>query len=235
MKIPSLTATAAAFLLATTVTTTGASGSLTPRSWEEALTMANTLVDKMSLEQKVNITTGAGYEKTLCVGQTGSTTNPDFPSLCLQDGPLGVRIAHNVTAGLSGITASQSWDKEALRKRGEYMGKEVIQWNFTLANRLLTCAADNSSEKRALISSSALMSKLCDLLSRVASLRVSVKIRISAVLRVWRPQSVSKAKEWYVFQYHFLSTDLSNSISDCYRKTLHSQQPRTQPYECRFH
>lgn len=93
------------------------------RTWEEAYKKADALVGQMSAEQMVNITTGTG--SGLCVGLSGSTTNPDFPALCLQDGPLGVRIADNITAGVSGITASQSWNKEALRKRGEYMGKEV--------------------------------------------------------------------------------------------------------------
>ncbi|ORZ01291.1 glycoside hydrolase superfamily [Syncephalastrum racemosum] len=99
-----------------------ASTNAAARTWEEAYEKAEALVGKMSIEQKVNITTGTG--RGLCVGMSGSTTDPDFPALCLQDGPLGVRIADNITAGVSGITASQSWDKKALRKRGEYMGKE---------------------------------------------------------------------------------------------------------------
>lgn len=96
----------------------------TPRSWDQAYHKAQDLVNQMSLEQKVNITTGIGWEKTLCIGNSGATTNPDFPSLCLQDSPVGVRWADNVTAGVAGITAASSFDKKLIRERGIYMGKE---------------------------------------------------------------------------------------------------------------
>lgn len=62
--------------------------------------------------------------KSECVGNTRPTKDPDFPSLCLEDGPLGIRFANNVTAFGSGITAAGSFDKDQIRKRGEAMGKE---------------------------------------------------------------------------------------------------------------
>ena len=93
-------------------------------SWDEAHEKAEALVSQMSMDQKVGLATGMGWEKTLCVGQTYESKNPDFPSLCLQDGPLGIRWADNVTAGVSGITAAASWDKDLLHKRGEYLGVE---------------------------------------------------------------------------------------------------------------
>lgn len=66
------------------------------RSWEEAYEKAGLLVSQMSIEQKVNITSGTGMTG-LCAGVTGSTENPDFAPLCLHDGPLGVRAADNVS------------------------------------------------------------------------------------------------------------------------------------------
>ncbi|PHZ09656.1 glycoside hydrolase family 3 protein [Rhizopus microsporus ATCC 52813] len=86
--------------------------------------MARALVDKMSLEQKVNITTGIGWEKGPCLGNTYAISNPDFPSLCLQDAPLGVRFAYNVTSGVAGINAAASFDRNAIYERGVYMGQE---------------------------------------------------------------------------------------------------------------
>lgn len=62
--------------------------------------------------------------KSECVGNTRPTKDPDFPSLCLEDGPPGIRFANNVTAFGSGITAAGSFDKDQIRKRGEAMGKE---------------------------------------------------------------------------------------------------------------
>ncbi|KAI9265146.1 glycoside hydrolase superfamily [Phascolomyces articulosus] len=96
-------------------------GSLT---WDQAYDKAKSIVSRMSLEQKVGLATGMGWEKTLCVGNTYASIDPDFPSLCLQDSPLGIRFADNVTAGVSGITAASSFDRSAIRQRGEYMGKE---------------------------------------------------------------------------------------------------------------
>lgn len=61
------------------------------RSWEEAQVLAKELVGKMTLEQKVKMTTGTGFNRSKCVGNTYPITNPDFPSLCLQDAPLGMR------------------------------------------------------------------------------------------------------------------------------------------------
>ena len=95
-----------------------------PLTWDAAYQKANELVGQMSLEQKVNITTGTKWRRTKCVGNTYAITEPDFPSLCLQDGPLGIRFADNITAGVAGITAASSWDKAAIRDRGRYMGRE---------------------------------------------------------------------------------------------------------------
>ncbi|KAG1341058.1 hypothetical protein G6F62_005205 [Rhizopus arrhizus] len=94
------------------------------RTWDEAYEMATTFVQQMSLQQKVNITTGIGWETGPCVGNSGRTTNPNFPELCLQDSPLGVRFADGVSSGVAGINAAASFDKEAIRRRGEYMGAE---------------------------------------------------------------------------------------------------------------
>ncbi|KAI7895368.1 glycoside hydrolase superfamily [Mucor mucedo] len=93
-------------------------------SWDDAYTKAKIIVDKMSLEQKVNITTGVGWDGGLCVGNTYAISNPDFPSLCLQDAPMGIRFADNVTAGVSGVNAAASFDKSAILARGAYMGQE---------------------------------------------------------------------------------------------------------------
>jgi beta-glucosidase len=78
----------------------------------------------MSLEQKVNIATGVGWKNGPCVGNTYAISNPDFPSLCLQDAPLGVRFAYNVTSGVAGINAAASFDRNAIYERGVYMGQE---------------------------------------------------------------------------------------------------------------
>ncbi|KAI7851872.1 beta-glucosidase [Circinella umbellata] len=112
------------FLFITLCIINGLASSDSGLTWDEAYDKALSLVNQMSLEQKVGLTTGMGWEKTLCVGNTYASENPDFPSLCLQDSPMGIRFGNNVTAGVSGITAAASFDKTAIRQRGEYMGKE---------------------------------------------------------------------------------------------------------------
>lgn len=48
-----------------------------------------------------------------------------FPSLCLQDGPLGLRFADNITAFPAGITVGATWDRSLMRKRGQLLGLEA--------------------------------------------------------------------------------------------------------------
>ncbi|CAO3636445.1 unnamed protein product [Cunninghamella echinulata] len=113
------TTTIASVFLCLIGTTTLTSGQ---KTWDEAYVQAKELVAKMSIEDKVKITTGNGFTNGKCVGNT--YPNDYFPSLCLQDAPLGMRFAYNVTAGVSGINAAASFDKEGILQRGIYMGKE---------------------------------------------------------------------------------------------------------------
>lgn len=95
-----------------------------PLSWDEAHVKAEELVKQMSLEQIASITKGSGLFTGQCVGNAGGTTHPDFPSLCLADGPLGVRGSPFSSAFAAGITAAASFDKDAIRQRGIDMGAE---------------------------------------------------------------------------------------------------------------
>ena len=99
-------------------------GGVMPR-WELAYEKAWDAVRNMSLTEKVNITTGTGWEMGLCVGNTGPANNVGFPSLCLQDGPLGLRFADNITASPAGITVGATWSPALMYKRGRMMGYEA--------------------------------------------------------------------------------------------------------------
>ena len=52
-------------------------------AWTDAYQKAAKLVGQMSLLEKVNVTTGTGWQMGPCVGNTG-VTRVGFPSLCLQ-------------------------------------------------------------------------------------------------------------------------------------------------------
>ncbi|KIV90691.1 hypothetical protein PV10_05319 [Exophiala mesophila] len=87
-------------------------------SWEKSYEKAKILVDRLSLLEKVNITTGTGWAQDLCVGNTAPAISAGFPSLCLQDGPLGIRFADHATSFPAGITVGATWNRDLMRRRG---------------------------------------------------------------------------------------------------------------------
>ncbi|KAF2190691.1 glycoside hydrolase family 3 protein [Zopfia rhizophila CBS 207.26] len=97
----------------------------TDAAWEESYKKAAELVKQMTLVEKVNITTGTGWSMQMCVGNTGPVPRLKFPALCLQDGPLGIRFADNITAFPAGITVGATWNKDLMYKRGNAHGKEA--------------------------------------------------------------------------------------------------------------
>jgi beta-glucosidase len=61
--------------------------------WDDAYAKARDFVSQLTLVEKVNLTTGTGWESDVCVGMTGSVPRLGFRGLCLQDGPLGIRYS----------------------------------------------------------------------------------------------------------------------------------------------
>lgn len=61
--------------------------------WADAYAKAKKFVSQLTLLEKVNLTTGVGWEGEACVGNTGSIPRVNFPGLCLQDSPLGIRFS----------------------------------------------------------------------------------------------------------------------------------------------
>ncbi|KAK3721924.1 hypothetical protein LTR37_002740 [Vermiconidia calcicola] len=97
----------------------------TVESWKDAYKKAADLVGQMTLVEKVNITSGIGWSMGMCVGNTGPVDRLGFPSLCLQDGPLGLRFVDNATAWPAGITVGATWNKELMYERGKGHGFEA--------------------------------------------------------------------------------------------------------------
>lgn len=83
------------------------------------------MVQKMSLVDKVNVTTGTGWAMDLCVGVTGTVASVGFPALCLQDGPLGIRFSDHMTAFPAGITVGATWNRDLMYRRGRAHGLEA--------------------------------------------------------------------------------------------------------------
>ncbi|KAL3477228.1 putative beta-glucosidase E [Aspergillus californicus] len=97
----------------------------THKNWAESYKKASALVEQMTLIEKVNITTGTGWQMGMCVGNTGPANLVHFPSLCLQDGPLGIRFADHISAFPAGITTGATWNRDLMRQRGSAIGLEA--------------------------------------------------------------------------------------------------------------
>lgn len=92
--------------------------------WEAAYQKATAFVSQLTLTEKVNLTTGTGWESDLCVGNTGGIPRLGFEGLCNQDSPLGIRFTDYNSAFLAGGTVAASWDRAIWRQRGVDMGAE---------------------------------------------------------------------------------------------------------------
>ncbi|KAK3934899.1 putative beta-glucosidase E [Diplogelasinospora grovesii] len=87
--------------------------------WAASYEKAAKMVAKMTLAEKVNVTTGTGWMMGLAVGTNGPAVHVGFPQLQLQDGPLGIRFADNITAFPAGITVGATWNRQLMYARGK--------------------------------------------------------------------------------------------------------------------
>ncbi|KAF2455846.1 beta-glucosidase 1 [Lineolata rhizophorae] len=93
-------------------------------TWGEAYEKAQDFVSQMTLLEKVNLTTGVGWMSEGCVGNVGSVPRLGLHSLCLEDGPLGIRSTDYNSAFPAGGTVGASWDRGVWYERGYQMGME---------------------------------------------------------------------------------------------------------------
>ncbi|KAJ9131634.1 Beta-glucosidase [Pleurostoma richardsiae] len=97
----------------------------TSARWAESYRKAAEMVSRMTLPEKVNVTTGTGWMMGLAVGTNGPAVHVGFPQLQLQDGPLGIRFADNATAFPAGVTVGATWNKELMYARGKAHAAEA--------------------------------------------------------------------------------------------------------------
>ncbi|KAF2231365.1 glycoside hydrolase family 3 protein [Viridothelium virens] len=92
--------------------------------WDAAYAKAQAFVRQLTLLEKVNLTTGVGWEGDRCVGNTGKIPRLNFTGLCLEDSPVGVRDTDFNTVFPAGVTIAATWDRELFYQRGYGMGDE---------------------------------------------------------------------------------------------------------------
>lgn len=59
-----------------------------------------------------------------CIGDTTAVTRLGVPSICLNDGPAGMRLTKNVTGFPAGINAASTFSRRLMRARGKAMAEE---------------------------------------------------------------------------------------------------------------
>lgn len=92
--------------------------------WADAYVKARAFVSRLTLEEKVNLTTGTGWELDSCVGQTGSIPRLGFRAMCLQDSPTGVRDTDFNSVFPAGVNVAATWSRGLAYARGKAMGEE---------------------------------------------------------------------------------------------------------------
>ncbi|KAF3312915.1 hypothetical protein TWF173_006498 [Orbilia oligospora] len=92
--------------------------------WSEAYSKAQAVVAQMTIAEKVNLTSGVGWEGEQCVGNTGGVPRLGIRGLCLQDSPLGIRFGQYSSAFPAGVTIAATWDDDLAYARGFAMGVE---------------------------------------------------------------------------------------------------------------
>ncbi|KAL8726209.1 MAG: hypothetical protein Q9181_006139 [Wetmoreana brouardii] len=95
-----------------------------PGNWSNAYTRARAFVSQLTLTEKVNLTTGVGWQSERCVGETGAIPRLGFRGLCLQDSPLGVRNTDYNSAFPAGVNVAATFDRGLAYARGQAMGQE---------------------------------------------------------------------------------------------------------------
>ena len=92
--------------------------------WAAAYGYAKAFVSQLTLTEKVNLTTGVGWEGEKCVGNNGAIPRLAFKAMCLEDSPLGVRFGDFASAFSAGVTIAATWDRALMYQRGYDMGSE---------------------------------------------------------------------------------------------------------------
>ncbi|KAK5130730.1 hypothetical protein LTR08_001717 [Meristemomyces frigidus] len=93
----------------------------TGRDWTDAFAQASDFVNQLTAEEKTLLVTGTPGP---CVGNIAPIPRLNFSGLCLQDGPLAIRIASYASVFPAGVSVAASWDRTLAKQRGVEMAEE---------------------------------------------------------------------------------------------------------------
>ncbi|KAL3449787.1 glycoside hydrolase superfamily [Aspergillus insuetus] len=89
--------------------------------WGSAYERARAFVAELTLLEKADMVTGVAGP---CIGNIYPIPRLNFSGICLQDGPVSLRVADYVSVFPSGVTVAASWDKRIMYERNLAMGRE---------------------------------------------------------------------------------------------------------------
>lgn len=89
--------------------------------WEDAMAKAKAFVSQLTASEKNDMVTGTPGP---CVGNIVSIPRLGFAGLCLQDGPLAIRVADYASVFPAGVSTAASFDRQLMYERGVAMGSE---------------------------------------------------------------------------------------------------------------
>ncbi|KJX94631.1 beta-glucosidase g like protein [Zymoseptoria brevis] len=93
----------------------------TGSGWNEAFAKASAFMSQLTLEEKATLVTGTGGP---CVRNIGSVPRLGFNGMCLQVGPLAIRVADYASVFPAGLTVAASWDRKLAYQRSQDLGDE---------------------------------------------------------------------------------------------------------------
>jgi len=114
------------------------------------LAKAKAFVAQLTADEKADMVTGTPGP---CVGNIVAIPRLGFPGLCLQDGPLAIRVADYASVFPAGVSTAASFDRDLMYGRGVMMGAEfrakgahvalgyVIPKIFSFNKLLTACSA----------------------------------------------------------------------------------------------
>ncbi|KAG9238928.1 glycosyl hydrolase family 3 N terminal domain-containing protein [Amylocarpus encephaloides] len=89
--------------------------------WEAALDKAKAFVAQLTPQEKDDMVTGTPGP---CVGNIVPIPRLGFNGLCLQDGPLAIRVADYASVFPAGVSTAATFDRKLMYRRGVDMGAE---------------------------------------------------------------------------------------------------------------
>jgi len=78
----------------------------------------------MHLKEKTELVTGIGWAVGACVGNLPQISSIDFPGMCLQDSPTGVRFTTKNSVFPSGLNIAATFDQTLMHSNGVALGQE---------------------------------------------------------------------------------------------------------------